>query len=301
MQVLGKWCVFYLLLIFSSTQLIAQNFSETKDGLKYKYLTKADSGEIAGEGGYLEMHFVVKTHLQAKNKDTILSNTYTSPKGTNKLLVRPPTYKGCINGGFAMLKAGDSVVFKVLADSLYQKTFIGTVPSFLTGKEEIEITTKVLVSQTEKTFQKNLSQAKENEKKAAKEALAKEQKQLKQEAKRLGFANKLQSTGGGVLYAKLKETNGATAKKGERAGFYYKGTLIGGNVFDSNIGKNPLTVTIGSGGVIKGWLQVIDKIKLGEKWIIFIPSSLAYGKRSAGSIMPNTPLIFEMELITIEK
>lgn len=301
MQVLGKWLAFCVLLILSTTQLIAQNFSSTKDGLKYKYLVKSDSGEVVGVGGYLEMHVVVQTHLKAKNKDTILSSTYNSTKGASRLLVRPATYKGCINNGFAMLKTGDSVIFRVIADSLFRKTFVGEVPPFLTGKEEVNIITKVIVGQAKETFQKKLNESQENKKKAAQEQLAKELNQLKQEAKRLGVKGELQSTLSGVFYTKLTKTDSLTATRGQKAGFFYRGTLIGGRVFDTNYGKNPFKVTIGSGGVIEGWLQVVDKIRLGEKWMIFVPSNLAYGKRGMGSILPDTPLIFEMELATIEK
>ncbi len=287
------------LAVFASSCKKSNEFQTTEDGLKYKYIVNSDSGEVAGPGGYLEMHIVVTTHSDSLNKDTTLSNSYTSGYGVNKLLISDPTYKGCINGGFAMLKAGDSVVFKVLADSLYQKTFGQPVPPFLTGKEDIIITTKVLVSESKASFDERQKKEKEEQARAQQKLLETEQKELKAVAEKMGYGDKLQLSPSGLYFVKLKETNGPTPVKGDVASFFYKGTFMDGKEFDSNYGGRPFNVTIGSGGAISGWLEVVDKIKLGEKWMLFIPSSLAYGERGQGSIPPNTPLVFEMSLDAI--
>lgn len=299
MKILGNYCLLFTLLFFYSEQVAAQNFLTTPNGLKYKYFVNSDSGTVAGEGGYIELHIVAKTRIKGEKKDTVLTNSYTDVYGANKMLVPKPTHKGCINEGFAMLKAGDSVVFKVIADSLYSKTFKAAVPSFLTGKEEVEIITKVLFSQTQKKFEQKQEDAKKRELEAATALLVKEQKQLSQVADKMGYADELDKTPGGVLFAKIKETNGVKAQEGDIGSFFYKGTFLDGAKFDGNYGGTPFNVTIGKGGVIQGWLEVVADMKLGEKWIIFIPSSLAYGENGSGRIPPNTPLIFEMELAAI--
>jgi FKBP-type peptidyl-prolyl cis-trans isomerase len=289
-----------VLLVVNACKKGQEDFKTTEDGLKYKYIVNSDTGEVAGEGGYLELHIVVETHLDSANKDTTLSSSYTSGYGINKMLVGKPTYKGCINGGFAMLKAGDSVVFKVLADSLYQKTFRQPVPPFLTGKEEIVITTKVMVSENKESFDQRQKEEQEKNAKAQQELLEKEQKELKAAAEKMGYADKLELSPSGLYYVKLKETNGKTAKTGDIGSFFYKGMYLDGSVFDENYGKEPFPVSIGRGGAIAGWMEVVDKIKVGEKWMLFIPSSLAYGERGSGKIGPNTPLIFEMELSEVK-
>jgi len=128
-----------------------------------------------------------------------------------------------------------------------------------------------------------------------------EQKKLKEVAEKMGYGDdKLQLSPSGLYYVIVKATNGATAKKGDVASLFYRGTFIDGKEFDSNMGTDkPFNVTIGGGGVISGWLEVVDKIKLGEKWVIFVPSSLAYGEKGRYQIAPNTPLIFEMEISAI--
>lgn len=301
MRNLGNYTLLVLLILFCSNKLVAQDFLTTSSGLKYKYLLKSDSGIIAGEGGYIEAHIVVKAFLKKENRDTIIINSYKDKPGPNKILIPKPTYKGCINEGFAMLKAGDSIVFKVPADSLYNNTFKASVPSFLTGKDEIEIITKVLFSQTKLEFEQKLEAAREEQVISKKALLEKELKQLSQVADKMGYADELDKTPGGVLFAKIKETNGVKAQEGDVGSFFYKGTFLDGAKFDGNYGGTPFNVTIGKGGVIQGWLEVVADMKLGEKWIIFIPSSLAYGENGSGRIPPNTPLIFEIELNEIQK
>ena len=80
----------------------------------------------------------------------------------------------------------------------------------------------------------------------------------------------------------------------------YRGTLINGTEFDSSY-KRGQPATFPVGGVIKGWTEALQLMPVGSKWQLFIPSELAYGERGAGGdIPPNSTLIFEVELISIE-
>jgi FKBP-type peptidyl-prolyl cis-trans isomerase FklB len=80
----------------------------------------------------------------------------------------------------------------------------------------------------------------------------------------------------------------------------YRGTLINGTEFDSSYKRGQPT-SIPVGGVIKGWTEALQLMPVGSKWQLFIPSELAYGPRAAGpDIGPNSTLIFEVELISIQ-
>ena len=80
----------------------------------------------------------------------------------------------------------------------------------------------------------------------------------------------------------------------------YRGTLIDGKEFDSSYKRGQPTA-IPVGGVIKGWTEALQLMPVGSKWQLFIPSELAYGPRAAGpDIGPNSTLIFEVELISIQ-
>ncbi|MBU1203257.1 FKBP-type peptidyl-prolyl cis-trans isomerase [Patescibacteria group bacterium] len=79
----------------------------------------------------------------------------------------------------------------------------------------------------------------------------------------------------------------------------YTGTLEDGTQFDSSVGKDPFTFTIGEGQVIQGWDQGLIGMKVGEERKLTIPSDLAYGSYGSGSIPPNATLIFTVKLISI--
>lgn len=82
---------------------------------------------------------------------------------------------------------------------------------------------------------------------------------------------------------------------------HYHGTLIDGTVFDSSVERNQPFVT-NVGQVIKAWQEALLMMNVGTKLRIYCPSDLAYGERGAGgAIGPNSVLIFEMELISINK
>jgi len=79
----------------------------------------------------------------------------------------------------------------------------------------------------------------------------------------------------------------------------YKGTLLDNTEFDSSYSrKQPLTIPVG--GVIKGWTEALEMMPVGSKWQLYIPSDLAYGPQAKGPIGPNSTLIFEVELLSIQ-
>jgi len=94
---------------------------------------------------------------------------------------------------------------------------------------------------------------------------------------------------------------GTEAKDGDKVMVHYTGKLLKNNkVFDSSIGKKPFPVTIGAGGVIKGWDLGLPGMKVGGKRKLTIPSKLGY--KEAGSppkIPPNATLVFEIELLSV--
>jgi FKBP-type peptidyl-prolyl cis-trans isomerase len=110
----------------------------------------------------------------------------------------------------------------------------------------------------------------------------------------------------GLKITTIKEGTGAVAKAGDMVSVNYTGTFENGTAFDSNVDPkfnhvSPFEFNLGAGQVIKGWDEGVVGMKVGEKRKLFIPSSLAYGERGAGSaIPPNANLIFEVELLAIK-
>lgn len=94
---------------------------------------------------------------------------------------------------------------------------------------------------------------------------------------------------------------GATAATGDTLSVLYTGTFLDGRVFDASSlhGNVPIQFQLGAGRVIQGWDQGLVGMRVGGKRRLTIPSSLAYGSSGQGSIPPNTPLRFEVELVAI--
>ncbi|MBK8040260.1 MAG: FKBP-type peptidyl-prolyl cis-trans isomerase [Verrucomicrobiaceae bacterium] len=105
----------------------------------------------------------------------------------------------------------------------------------------------------------------------------------------------------GLQYKIIKTAKGLSPKLIDRVRVHYHGTLIDGTVIDSSILRGePVTFPVNA--VIQGWTQALQLMKVGEKWQLFIPPDLAYGKNGVqGVIGPNSTLIFNVELLGIEK
>jgi FKBP-type peptidyl-prolyl cis-trans isomerase len=110
------------------------------------------------------------------------------------------------------------------------------------------------------------------------------------------------TTASGLQYQVLTKGSGPTpASDSTKVKVHYKGTLLDGTEFDSSIKRGEPAV-FPLNGVIKGWGEGVKLMKVGSKCRFFIPPELAYGERGAGQqIGPNATLIFEIELLGIEK
>jgi len=104
-----------------------------------------------------------------------------------------------------------------------------------------------------------------------------------------------------LVKEELAPGKGAAAKTGDTVKVHYTGTLLSGKKFDSSLDRNePFEFKLGAGMVIKGWDEGVVGMKVGGKRKLTIPADLAYGKRgSPPKIPPNSPLLFEIELIAI--
>lgn len=101
----------------------------------------------------------------------------------------------------------------------------------------------------------------------------------------------------------LKSGEGDVAKPGDIVTVNYVGTLENGTKFDSSIDRGqPFQFVLGTNSVIQGWELGVRGMKAGEKRKLTIPPELAYGESGAGGVIPpNAILIFEVDLISIDK
>jgi FKBP-type peptidyl-prolyl cis-trans isomerase FklB len=104
----------------------------------------------------------------------------------------------------------------------------------------------------------------------------------------------------GLQYKILQAGTGPKPATSDSVVCNYRGTLINGTEFDSSY-KRGQPATFPVSGVIKGWTEALQLMPVGSKWQLFVPAELAYGARGAGpGIGPNSTLIFEVELISIQ-
>lgn len=107
-------------------------------------------------------------------------------------------------------------------------------------------------------------------------------------------------TASGLQYMIVKEGTGIRPGKNDSVTVHYTGRLIDGTVFDSSVERGE-PATFGVGQVIPGWVEGLQLMQEGAAYRFFIPSELAYGKYGTGPIQPNSTLIFDVQLIKVNK
>ncbi len=126
----------------------------------------------------------------------------------------------------------------------------------------------------------------------------------KGEGERFLEANKLkegvQVTESGLQYEVLTMGKGKKPEATDRVKVHYHGTLIDGTVFDSSVDRGEPT-SFGLNQVISGWTEGLQLMPVGSKFRFYIPQELGYGSRATGNIPPYSTLIFDVELLEIEK
>ena len=108
------------------------------------------------------------------------------------------------------------------------------------------------------------------------------------------------TTASGLQYKVISSGDGKMPKAEDTVTTHYRGTLIDGREFDSSYSRGqPASFPVK--GVIKGWTEALQLMKVGDKWELYIPSELAYGEAQRSDlIQPNSTLVFELELLGIK-
>jgi len=116
-----------------------------------------------------------------------------------------------------------------------------------------------------------------------------------------GHKNEMKTTPSGLKYTVLKQGTGTVSPKAtDTVKVHYHGTLLDGTVFDSSVERGePISFPLN--GVIPGWTEGLQLMKVGDKFKFTIPPDLAYGPNSPSpKIPPNSTLVFDVELLGIQ-
>ena len=109
------------------------------------------------------------------------------------------------------------------------------------------------------------------------------------------------TTPSGLQYKVLVKGEGEVPQASDKVKVNYEGRLIDGTVFDASSKHGDEPTTLQANQVIRGWTEALTMMPVGSKWQLYIPQELAYGDRQAGNIPPYSTLIFDVELLSIEK
>jgi len=106
----------------------------------------------------------------------------------------------------------------------------------------------------------------------------------------------------GVNKVDVVTGTGAIAAPGDTVTVHYVGTLTSGKVFDSTVDRGqPFTFQLGAGQVIKGWDSGVAGMRVGGERKLYIAPDYAYGANAIGPIPANSPLIFDVKLLDVQK
>jgi FKBP-type peptidyl-prolyl cis-trans isomerase len=282
-----------LLVVFTFGISIAKDdkpvFTKTSTGMQY-YMVSDIKGDKAEIGKF------VSIQISTFYKDSLIFDSRKNNDG--KAITFPLSasrYNGDLSEAIQMMSPGDSLISKVLVDSI------------IAGKQKVQpwmkpggIVTYYIKLESVKT------QEQINAERNADNAV---QNKVDDGTLNEYFTKnniKPLKTASGLYYVITKQGAGPNAKNDQTVYVNYTGHLLNGNVFDSNVDpkfnhQEPFSFMLGRSRVIRGWDEGLTLLNKGAKATLYIPSSLAYGNNSPSSaIPPNSILIFDIELIDIK-
>jgi FKBP-type peptidyl-prolyl cis-trans isomerase FklB len=227
----------------------------------------------------LSLSLALTGHAQKKSKkekETIMQNEKTQYSKVDSL-----SYSLGVNIGVNLKQQGfDELNLEVL-NKAFQDVYNNKALD-ISNEEATQYITLYMQDLQKAKFEKNVAEGK---------------KFLEENKKKKGVV----TLPSGLQYEVIKEGKGPKPKATDKVTTHYHGMLIDGSVFDSSVDRGqPATFPVN--GVIQGWVEALQLMNQGSKWRLYIPSNLAYGERGSGpKIGPNTTLIFDVELISINQ
>ncbi len=284
---------------------------ETSSGITYT-LVREGEGQIPVDGEYVV--FGMKYGVG----DSVWMDTAVDPPVAIQKMDSLWRSGGAIHEIFADMRAGDSVVFTVDAETLFSKTWNQQVPPDMSPTTEFFFNISldsVMTTQEYNQWAQKIIDAEQRKAEAA---------QLEQLDKDIALIEsyleenniEAQETESGLHYVIHEKGTGPEANPSDTVSVLYKGYLMNGEVFDSNIEEvarengmykegveyGPYDLVLGRSRVIRGWHEGLDLLNEGGKATFYIPSRLGYGPNSMGPMIPpNTVLLFDVELVDVKK
>lgn len=262
--------------------------------LYYKLLAFGDSKQKPTRNEYLKLSMVYKT----LNDSVFLSTHNINPSGVIIFKTEDVPLSGKLGKAFMQMCEGDSMAFIVEATDVFSNFFHRSLPGFLTKNSLLKVEVKLQAILDEKALAEEIKKAED----LSMSWEVEEQRRIKHYLTNNNL-NALQQPNG-MYYISLAEGKGLKADTGLSVAIKYKGYFLDGQQFDATQENKPFEFTIGDEfQVIWGLQQGIKMMRAGGRAKFIIPSYLAYGEfgSSTGIVPPNTTVLYEVELINVNK
>ena len=289
-------------LIVLTTTILAScgdGFRKTKSGLEYKFLVQ-NKGAKQIEVGSIPVGTV---------KITLNDSLLPSPETAQRFwTVDEPRYAGDVNEGLLMMHVGDKAIFRICADSLYKRG--ARMPDFY--KENAGMILSYEIEITDVVTKAEADEERQNFIEAMREQAAEDDEAIK----KYMADNNLKATPetSGLYIIVNKKGKGEPVQIGSTIAVNYTGRLMNGKVFDSSIEKvakennildpsrkyEPFEYQVGATSLIRGWDEGLMNQPAGSSLTLIMPSRLGYGSRENGAIPANSPLIFDIEIVSVK-
>jgi FKBP-type peptidyl-prolyl cis-trans isomerase FkpA len=300
---------FFVALIFflQALQGVAQSgvFAVLPDGLEYQFIRNIGKRKPK-QGEVCVMHMQYMTE-----QDSILfdSRDFGEPLLLN---MQKPDFRGGIESGLELMGEGDSAIFKVVADSVFEKTFLEPLPPGIEPGSKIIYRVGMMKVRTVDELLDEEDKVEKEKKAAIEKRKGNEAGNIKQYLKLNQIENKPFDSG--AILVSTKRGKGKVAAKGQKVSFWYTARTLEGTLYDTNIeaealkaGANfsdrsfePLEIVMGARQVFPGLEEGLSHILPGGKARLIIPSALAYGSMQVGNLPPYSPLVYEIEVLEIK-
>ena len=301
-----------------ATTLFSQNplegFKTSEQKVNYKFIKMNPEGQKVLENDLLIGKFTIKFG------DSLVSDgAKMQPQPIVRADSSSRVFQGDLIDGVLMMRKGEICTFAFERDSIF-KLFDGNLPPYFVSGMYAYWTTEIDDIKTDQEQKEEEAKYRmEQEAQMAKhkilsDSLAQlEPQTIAKAIKDYGFDSKAIN---GVYFKKtLTNNTNLKPKEGDKAKVHYIGKFTDGKLFDTSVEEaakaanifqqgrpyEPLEFTIGKRMMIPGFEEAVKMMNKGEKAIVLIPSNLAYGPDGRGEILPSSPLIFELELVEIEK
>lgn len=295
------------LLVAGATMMVACNgtdkegFKKTDNGLYYRFDKENPDGQQVQEGD------VLVGELTIRFDSTVI---FTNKGEARRIAQAIPNYEIKIGEGLLMMHVGDVATFAMDADSAAKYVDPNMMPAnYKEGagqKLYYEISLQDIVSSEE------LEQERANFNDSMEERMKSEPDDIAAYVKANNITVK--PTADGLYVIVKKKGNGPKVAMGKQISVNYTGRLLDGTIFDSSVESDarksdnynpqrpyePMTYTVGRDKLIEGWEQGVMGQPEGTVLQLVIPSALGYGPRGANRILPYSPLVFDIEIVSVK-